>query len=153
MSFLWKSWAIILLGFCSSGAVAAAVDNPLQSLSLDRLSATRERPLFAPTRRQPPPPSLVATREEPPAPPPPPPSIELSGVIMDAVDARALIRSASTNQIMRVRVGDEIGGWKVVLIERRQLVLSLEGRTAIFAIFKDDAGPDVPAGAKADTQN
>jgi hypothetical protein len=34
-----------------------------------------------------------------------------------------------------VRIGDDIGGWKVTQIEERQLVLSLDDRSATYTLF------------------
>lgn len=104
---------------------------------LESLSATRERPLFSPTRRPPapppPPPAIVARAK--PAPPPAPPSVALLGVVIDEDGARAVLRVGRPEKIMRLRVGDDVGGWKVSQIDARQLVLSLEDRTATFTLF------------------
>jgi hypothetical protein len=109
--------------------------NPLAAHPLEQLTATRERPLFAPTRRPPPPPPAVASRVEQPPPPPPPPDVALFGIVIDVDGARALIRSSESDRIMGVRAGDEVGGWTVTQIEERQLVLSLGERSATFALF------------------
>jgi hypothetical protein len=42
---------------------------------------------------------------------------------------------APQNEIRRVRIGDDVGGWKVAQIEGRRLVLSLDSRLAIFTMF------------------
>jgi len=34
-----------------------------------------------------------------------------------------------------VRIGDDIGGWKVIQIEEWQLVLSLDDRSATYTLF------------------
>ena len=116
-----------------AGAPPVGIANPLAAHSLERLSATRERPLFAPTRRPPaPPPAPMAS---PPPPPPPPPNLALFGVIMDSEEARAIVRTGTGSEIRRVRIGDDIGGWKVTQIEGRRLVLSLDGRMATFSMF------------------
>ena len=49
-------------------------------------------------------------------------------------------------------IGDDIGGWKVVQIEGRRLVLSLDGRLATFTLFSDDNGQQTSrdAGPQAD---
>jgi hypothetical protein len=110
----------------------AAPVSPLIARPLEQLSATRNRPLFSPTRRPPAPPPIVAA--EPPA-PTPPPEVALLGIVMDGEEARAVIRTGPTAKVMRVRIGDEVGGWKVGQIESQRLVLVLDGRTATFAIF------------------
>ena len=120
---------------------AEAPVSPLVGQALERLSATRERPLFSPSRRPPAPPPAL-----PPAPPAPPPDVALLAVVMDGEQARAIVRTGP--KIMRVQIGDTIEGWKVGQIEARQLVLSLEDRTAKFAMFTGNRANGVPdAGA------
>jgi hypothetical protein len=118
----------------------AAPPSPLAGEPLDRLSATRERPLFSPTRRPPPPPPPVVQRAEPPPPPPPPPTVALFGVVMDGDEARAIVRTGPAADMRRVRVGDDIGGWKVAEIDGRRLVLVLDDRVATFTMFAGNAG-------------
>jgi hypothetical protein len=120
--------------------------NPLAAYPLDRLSATRERPLFSPSRRPPaPPPAPIISRPSPPA----PPNVRLFGIVMDADEARAIVQTGPANNIRRVRIGDDIGGWKVSQIERRRLVLSLDNRLATFTMFR---GHGKPAPELADEQ-
>jgi len=54
---------------------------------------------------------------------------------MDGKEARAVVRAGSAAKILRVRIGDDIGDWKVGQIEARQLVLLLDGRAATFTMF------------------
>lgn len=113
----------------------AALPTPLAAQPLDGLSATRERPLFSPTRRPQPPPAPVVAAPEPLPPPAPPPDVALFGIVMDGEEARAVVRAGPAAKIMRVGIGDDIGGWKVAQIEGRQLVLSRDGRIATFTMF------------------
>jgi general secretion pathway protein N len=121
--------------------------NPLEAQSLDRLSATRERPLFSTTRRPippaPPPPPAAA----PVAVVPQPPNVQLFGIVVDGEGARAIVRS-SNEKVDRVQIGDDIGGWKVSQIEGRRLVLSLDGRFATFTLFSNDNGQQAPRDAE-----
>ncbi len=119
----------------------AALPSPLAAQPLDRLSATRERPLFSPTRRPPPPPPPVVVAPEP---PPPPPDVALFGIVMDGDEAHAVVRAGPAAKIMNVRVGDDIGGWKVAQIEGRQLVLSLDDRIAKFMMFTGNSANGAP---------
>jgi hypothetical protein len=127
--------------------------SPLAARPLDRFSATRDRPLFSPTRRPPaPPPVLVAT----PPPPPPPPNVALLGVVMDGEQAHAVVRTGPTEKVLRVSIGDDIGGWKVGQIEQRKLVLLLNGRTATFTMFSGNSvkhWPSAMASAPPPTAN
>ena len=117
--------------------------NPLEAQPLDRLSATRERPLFSPTRRPTPPPPPPPPEAAPVAAVPQPPNVQLFGIVMDDEGARAIVR-AGTEKVDRVQIGDDIGGWKVSQIEGRRLVLSLDGRFATFTLFSNDNGQQAP---------
>jgi hypothetical protein len=74
----------------AQGSSNVTLSNPLAAQSLERLSATVDRPLFSPSRR--PPPEPVAQAPQPPTPPVPPPNLILSGVVMDGERARAVVR-------------------------------------------------------------
>jgi hypothetical protein len=123
-------------------AEGGALPSPLAAQPLDRLSATRERPLFSPTRRPPPPPPPVVAAPEPP--PPPPPDVALFGIVMDGDEAHAVVRAGPAEKVMRVRVGDDIGGWKVAQIDGRRLILSLDDRIATFMMFAGNSATGAP---------
>jgi hypothetical protein len=123
------------------GEVAAS---PLAGQKLEHLSATRERPLFSPTRRPPPAPPTIVQGPPPPPPPPPPPDVALLGVVMDGEQARAVIRASPADKMTRVTIGDDVGGWKVAQIEGRKLVLSLDGRLATFVMFSGNSANSAP---------
>ena len=139
------------------GREGGVLPSPLAAQPLDRLSATRERPLFSPTRRPPPRPPPVVVAPEPPPPPPPPPDVALFGIVMDGDEVHAVVRAGPAAKITRVRVGDDIGGWKVAQIDGRRLILSLDDRIATFLMFAGNSangaprtGPEAPA---ANTQS
>jgi general secretion pathway protein N len=117
-----------------------ALANPVAGLRLEELSATRERPLFAPSRRLPPPPApppevAVVEPPIPVAPPPPPPELALFGIVGDPEGARAIVRGGPSNEIRRLRIGDTIGEWVVAEIGPRNLLLRLGDRSAAFQLF------------------
>jgi hypothetical protein len=125
----------------------AVLSNPIVAQSIDSLSATRERPLFSPTRRPPVRPAAAPAplvRRADPAPPPSPPGVVLLGVVIGADTARAFVRSEPPDKTLRVGIGDDIGGWKVSQIERRELVLSLGERSATFKIFDSTKTTEPP---------
>jgi hypothetical protein len=140
-----------VLGVDASGQAPpdsfAVLSNPIVAQSIDSLSATRERPLFSPTRR---PPAAAAAAAAPivrraaAAPPPSPPGVVLLGVVIGADAARAFVRSEPPDKTLRVAIGDDIGGWKVSQIERRELVLSLGERSATFKIFDSTKTTEPP---------
>jgi hypothetical protein len=120
---------------------ATGLVSPLAAHPADRLSATRERPLFSPSRRPPAPPPAPIIGPPPPAPPPAPPNVTLVGIVMDTEEARAIVQAGPQNEIRRVRIGDDVGGWKVTQIEGRKLVLSLDSRLAMFTMFGGHGNP------------
>ena len=154
--------AIVLLSCMISGAPCAfaqpseqptgTLANPLEAQPLDRLSATRERPLFSPTRRPIPPPPPPSPEAAPVAVVAQPPNVQLFGIVVDDEGARAIVRSGA-EKVDRVQIGDDIGGWKVSQIEGRRLVLSLDGRFATFTLFSNDSGQQAPREAEAQTGN
>jgi hypothetical protein len=65
--------------------------------------------------------------------------------VSESGGSRAMVR-ANGDKIVGVRIGDDIGGWKVTRIERRQIELSLADRAVSFAMFNDTSAA---AGATA----
>jgi hypothetical protein len=120
---LWPG-RVVVAAEAPDQAQSGTVVNPLAGHSLERLSTTRARPLFAPGRRPPaPPPPIVAA--PPPAPPPvPPPALVVLGIVDDGDVAQAMMRSTSSDKILRARLGDDVEGWKVTQIDSRSLVLA-----------------------------
>jgi general secretion pathway protein N len=130
--------------------VDPGLSSPLATLGLDDLSATRERPLFAPSRRPPlpPPPPLAAPAAAPPL-PLPAPNLAVVGIVGDQQGAMAIVRAGAADHVVRVRPGDEIAGWKVARIAERRLVLELGDRSVTFSLFAPAAGRWPAAGAAA----
>jgi hypothetical protein len=128
-------------------APVLATGNPIAVLSLDRLSATRDRPLFSATRR---PPSALISRlaASDPVPlvlPVSPPTLVLVGVVTEANGGFALVRTPNQAGTHRIRVGDQIDGWRVAQIAPRRLFLARQDRSAAFTLFQGDGGPTVGA--------
>ncbi|WP_146188409.1 hypothetical protein [Methylosinus sporium] len=114
---------------------ARAQVNPLARLPLERFTATRDQPLFSPSRRPPPPPA-VATRLEVEPPPPEPPNVVLVGVLTDERGTRAFVRLNPMDKVRAARIGDDLSGWKVAEIEPTRIVLAQDRRTKAFAMFE-----------------
>jgi hypothetical protein len=110
--------------------------NPLWAQPLTQLSATRERPVFSPSRR-PAPPALafvdpVAVR--PPVKPPEPerPSLALLGTIIGAGDdLMGIFLDTPTKSVLRLRIGEDYQGWAVRLIKPREAALVKDGEQAV----------------------
>jgi hypothetical protein len=86
-------------------------------LQLEALSATRERPLFTPTRRKaaPPAPPIVpaVTREQVQI--SRKPQFVLTGIIAAPSEMIALLRDTATSESIAVRSGETIGRWRVLV--------------------------------------
>ncbi|WP_457669231.1 hypothetical protein [Thiolapillus sp.] len=86
-----------------------------------------ERPLFFNKRRPPPPYVPAPPGRKPPSRPPRKigkPRIQLSAVIIVGKEKYALIKGGRQRNSRRVRVGEEVDGWKVTSIDQSKLVLS-----------------------------
>ncbi|WP_051310773.1 hypothetical protein [Bradyrhizobium sp. Cp5.3] len=127
-----------------ASAPGAVSDNPLWAIPLGRLTASRERPLFAPTRR-PPAPAAVAmpapVQAAPPQKPPEPekPQLSLLGTVVGSEKIGLFMDSASKS-VVRLRAGESHKGWILRAVERRQ---------AEFANGLDTAVLDIPPETKA----
>src|SRR5690348_477384 len=91
---------VVLLALGSIRAGAADLANPLAATPLERLSDTRDRPLFAPNRRKPPPVVAAALQHAPPPPPPAPPKLSLYGIVQDGRGARAIVKPAADDKTL-----------------------------------------------------
>ncbi|WP_454646417.1 hypothetical protein [Bradyrhizobium liaoningense] len=103
-------------------------DNPLWAIPLARLTATRERPLFAPTRRPPVVAPVAMPVTPPPGPPPKPPEPEtpqlsLLGTIIGA-EKIGLFLDARSKSVVRLRAGENHNGWTLRAVERRRVELA-----------------------------
>ncbi len=129
----------------------ASAINPLSAVSLDELGATRERPLFSPSRRPPPPRAVAAAAPEAPPPPPPPPAepeppqFKLIGVVHGEGVEIGLFSDPS-GKITRARVGEDAqDGWTVRSVEPRLAVVEREERQATLELAPRDADLNSPS--------
>jgi hypothetical protein len=98
--------------------------NPLWVVPLNSLTATRERPIFSPLRRPPlptPPAPVVLT----PAPTPPPAvpeeiPLKLLGTIVGGDSGIAICLNPSTNDVIRLRMGENFEGWVLRAVHGRE---------------------------------
>jgi hypothetical protein len=120
-------------------AAETGPSNPLAAVSLDTLSDTTERPLFAPDRHKPPPEVAAAPVEAAPPPPPAPPKLALYGIVQDERGPRAIVKPGADDKTVGLRIGDQLESWSVTAINRTQLTLSLKERSVVFSLF-DDSG-------------
>jgi general secretion pathway protein N len=129
-----KSLALIALAGSSIAVPAAAqVPSPapaaaetagqdqgrvLPWLKLEDLSATRDRPLFAPDRRPPPLPPVAAppavSVAQPEEVPDTRPNLSLKGIIRQDSAILIVLEDNATSESIIVRSGDSYGRWRVI---------------------------------------
>ncbi len=138
-------------------AAAAARGNPLWGIPLRALSATRERPLFSPSRRPPAP--VIAGSPAPVAPATPiaaeptepePPPLTRGGTVVSAQKQVAILFNRTTQQVTQVREGEEESGWRVRLVSPRSAVVEKDRRSVTLDLPNpgdEPAAGEMPAAA------
>ena len=124
-----------------STAETPITGNPLWGIPLKSLSATRERPIFLPSRR-PPAPVVAAAPPEPTKPPPPAPppaeperpALRLLGVVTGTTDGFAIFVSDTTRDIIRLKTGEGHEGWILRSVKAREAVLEKNRRSAVIEL-------------------
>lgn len=127
--------------------------NPLWAIPLRQLTATRERPLFVPSRRAPAP--VVAVAAAPPAPPPAekPPEAEplqlsLTGTVAGGDGAIGVFLDKASGTPLRLKIGEKHKGWTLRSVGRRDVVLAKGMATTKLAMVTQEPakskGPDLP---------
>lgn len=128
--------------------------NPLWAIPLRQLSATRDRPLFAPSRRPPAVAIAPAYRvAAPPAPPPAPrkpaeppkPQLALLGTVASDTEAFGLFVDEAAKTVLRMRTGESHKGWVLRTVRRREVVLERGEDTALLALPVPEVGKPGPA--------
>jgi general secretion pathway protein N len=119
--------------------------NPLWTIPLSALTATRDRPLFSASRRPP----IVALpivappqKQEAIAPPPPErPLLTLIGTIVSREASVAMLQGSNAEAISRLRVGQENDGWRVQGIGLRSIVVEKGAQSVELGLPKRDGAP------------
>jgi general secretion pathway protein N len=123
--------------------------NPLWSVPLSLLTATRERPIFLATRR-PPRPAVVAAPvvQAPPAPPkavePERLTLALIGAVVSDDDAIAVFVDRTNQKIVRLRQGETHAGWVLSSVLKREVTLNKADRTEVLILQRPDGSPGAP---------
>ncbi|BAM87604.1 hypothetical protein S58_15960 [Bradyrhizobium oligotrophicum S58] len=131
--------------------------NPLWSIPLGQLSATRERPIFSPSRRPPPsaaePPSIVAAPAVQEPAPSERPQLSLVGTVVNGAGGLAVFLDQSSNTPLRIRAGAEYQGWKLRNVGARSVTLQKGQDVAVFSFAPSSSQPATQAATSlADTQ-
>ncbi|MEA2985272.1 MAG: hypothetical protein QOD94_1526 [Alphaproteobacteria bacterium] len=130
----------------TAAAERAPSANPLWTIPLTSLTATRQRPVFSPSRRPP----VVVVAKAPPPPPPPPPKppepeklqLSLVGTILGENGERIglfvnPVERADRNAL-RLKVGENIKGWVLREVLPRQVVLEKGQQSAVLELPRRD---------------
>lgn len=122
----------------------AASGNPLWGISIEALHATRERPLFSPSRRPPAPavisPPVAAIKVAAP-PPPSGPTLNLLGIVEGNGEGYAVFINTATHDIVRLQTGEGKDGWVLRSVSGRQAVIEKNDRTEILELPPITGGP------------
>lgn len=123
--------------------------NPLWGIPLRLLTATRERPLFSPSRRPPAPP-VVAAAPAPRAVAAPKPAepdhplLTIVGTIVGESDAIGVFVNQSTNEVIRIHTGQAHDGWVLRSVHGREASFEKNEHAAILALPAPGASPGSP---------
>jgi hypothetical protein len=111
--------------------------NPLWGIPLTQLSGTRDRPIFSPSRR--PPPAAIAAEPAVVRPPPrkkeiQPPQLALVGTIASCDEGFGIFIDQSTKAALRLKVGEDFQGWKLLAIRGREVTMAKDERSAVLTL-------------------
>jgi hypothetical protein len=111
--------------------------NPLWGITLESLSATRDRPLFSPSRRPPataiaPVTPLKATEPIEPEKPP----LDLIGIVNGGDEGYAVFVNTATHAVISLRTGEGHDGWVLLTAKGREAVLERQNRTVVVSFPK-----------------
>ena len=105
--------------------------NPLWSIPLASLTATKERPIFSPTRRAPPSVMKPTSAHVPPAAQPP---LALVGAIAGENEGIAIFLDGTTKDIIRLKTGESHAGWTLQSVKPREAIFQKEQKSAILML-------------------
>lgn len=118
--------------------------NPLWAVPLAQLPATRERPVFSPSRR--PPPAAVAAepaivkaptvRKKGPETPP----LALVGTIASDEEGFGIFLDQSTKAAIRLKVGEDYQGWKLRSVRGRETALEKDQQVVTLVLPQPGLG-------------
>lgn len=117
--------------------------NPLWAIPIARLTATREQPLFAPTRRPAPVVQVAAPPPPPPAPLKPPepetPQLTLLGTVAGSGGRIGLFIDSVSKAVVRLKYGENHNGWTLRDVRPRQVELAKNLDSAVLDLATPEA--------------
>jgi general secretion pathway protein N len=130
---------------------ANSVGNPVLAIPLSKLSMTRDRPIFSPSRRPPvvAAPPVMARRVEPakPAEPENPPLVLVGTVAGEDSGIAVFVELASENTV-RLRINESHQGWTLSSIVGREVTLLKDRKSSVLALAPP-GGTSEPASSQA----
>jgi hypothetical protein len=116
--------------------------NPLWATPLAMLTATRERPIFSPSRRPPPP--AIAPVPVMAAPPPRPvkidrPQLALVGTIAGPGQSLGVLVDQITKASLRLRIGEEYQSWRLRAVASREVTMEHDEQTMVLRMPAPDS--------------
>jgi general secretion pathway protein N len=125
--------------------------NPLWGIPLKQLSATRDRPIFSPSRR-PPPAAVPVTAAATSLPVQAPkqqerPQLSLIGTIVSGDDGFAIFIDQTTKAPLRIKLGAGYQGWMLRQIEARSVTLQKGEEVVMLSFLEPANGQNTRAGA------
>ena len=114
--------------------------NPLWAIPLKALTATRERPLFLPSRRAPapavagPPPAVPVAAAAPPPAPPEQPHLALVGAIVGESESFAVLLDETTHDVVRLKTGESHAGWVLQSVRTREATLERDRESIVLSL-------------------
>jgi type II secretory pathway component PulC len=143
-----SGWLVVLaLLPCAAGAQSPPPNAPERSFALpplEELKATRERPLFSPSRR----PDAEAAVESEAGPVEESPDslpFELTGVVLGTDTAIAILRNRDTQETVQLHRGEALEAWSIEEIAPRHVVLRQEDRQVRLELFQTKAEGEAAA--------
>lgn len=127
------------------------VANPVWAIPLSKLSATRDRPIFSPSRRPPPLPSppAIAKLIEPSKPTGPEnPPFTLVGTVAGEHSGLAVFVEQAKEAVVKLHVNESYKGWILRSIKGREVELQKAGKSSVLALAPPGSGSG-PASAQA----
>ena len=127
------------------GAEGVMSANPLWAIPLTRLSGTRERPIFSPSRR---PPALAVTSvpapKELPRPPSPPPSVELKLLLIGTISggdlSAGIFFDQTSKTTLRLKIGQDYRGWWLRSVRVREVTMTRGELSNVLALRQPGEG-------------
>jgi len=113
--------------------------NPLWGIPLKQLLNTRERPIFAPSRRPPPPvvanvPSPPPMRSTPRPAETPRPQLSLIGTVIGNNESIGIFVDGASKDSVRLRTGEAHQGWVLRTVQGREITLENGRETVTLAL-------------------